>query len=86
MTAWDTCKPRLCGCSFYAVACCRWYLLGGTPPPALGSVMVFCMQDHIPVCSKEQPLLRAAKVIYDNLDLKSARNDKIGAYMVLPAD
>ena len=49
-------------------------------------MMVFCMQNYIPVANKEQPLLRAAKYVYDNLDLRPARNDKIGAYVVLPED
>lgn len=52
--------------------------------PLFGSMMVFCMQDYIPVANKEQPILRAAKQVYDNLDIKPARNDKIGAYIVLP--
>ena len=54
--------------------------------PLFGSMMVFCMQNYIPVANKEQPLLRAAKYVYDILDLRPACNEKIGAYVVLPED
>lgn len=52
--------------------------------PILGSMMALCMQDYVPVSNKEQPLLRAARTVYDNLDWKPARDDRIGAYLVLP--
>lgn len=54
--------------------------------PVLGSMMALCMQDYMTVSNKEQPLLRAAHTVYDNLDWKIARDDRIGAYMVLPEE
>lgn len=51
--------------------------------PTLGSCMILCVQDYLPIANKEQPLLRCARTVYANLDWKPGRNDKVGAYQVL---
>ena len=52
--------------------------------PLLGSSLALCMQQYIPVCNKEQPLLRAAKAVFDNIDRGIARNDQLGCYVIMP--
>ena len=52
-------------------------LMAGT----LGSCMVLCMQDYVPVANKEQPLLRAARAVYANMDWQPGRDDRVGAYL-----
>lgn len=36
--------------------------------PMLGSSLIFCVQSYTPKGHKEQPLVRAAKAVFDNLD------------------
>lgn len=52
--------------------------------PFLGSSLALCMQQYIPVCNKEQPILRAAKAVFDNVDCDPARNDQLGCYEFMP--
>ena len=54
--------------------------------PMLGSALALCMQRYIPVCNKEQPILRAAKAVFDNIDLGIARNDQLGCYEYMPEE
>ncbi len=46
--------------------------------PAIGSYMVLCVQYYSNAGSKEQPLLRAAKAVYDNMDPNIARDVFLG--------
>ncbi len=41
--------------------------------PMLGSSLIFCVQQYTPKSHKEQPLVRAAKAVFDNLDRHVAR-------------
>ena len=52
--------------------------------PFLGSSLALCMQQYIPVCNKEQPILRAAKTVFENVDWDIARNDQLGCYEFMP--
>jgi 3-dehydroquinate dehydratase type I len=42
--------------------------------PMLGSSLIFCVQQYTPKGHKEQPLVRAAKAVFDNLDWRVARS------------
>ncbi len=42
--------------------------------PMLGSSLVFCVQNYTPEGHKEQPLVRSAKAVFENLDWHVARN------------
>lgn len=52
--------------------------------PFLGSSLALCMQEYTPVCNKEQPILRAARAVFDHVDIDPARNDQLGCYEVMP--
>lgn len=41
----------------------------------LGSSLIFCVQQYTPKGHKEQPLVRAAKAVFDNLDYRVARTE-----------
>ena len=43
--------------------------------PMLGSSLIFCVQQYTPKGHKEQPLVRAAKAVFDNLDYRVARTE-----------
>ncbi len=42
--------------------------------PMMGSSLIFCVQKYTPKGHKEQPLIRAAKAVFDNLDWRVARS------------
>ena len=42
--------------------------------PMLGSSLIFCVQQYTPKGHKEQPLVRSAKAVFDNLDWHVARS------------
>ena len=42
--------------------------------PMLGSSLVFCVESYTPTGHKEQPLVRSAKAVFDNLDWRIARD------------
>ena len=42
--------------------------------PMLGSALTFCVKSYTPKGHKEQPLVRAAKAVFDNLDYHVARS------------
>lgn len=42
--------------------------------PMLGSSLIFCVQSYTPKGHKEQPLVRAAKAVFENLDYHVARS------------
>lgn len=42
--------------------------------PLLGSSLIFCVQQYTQRGHKEQPLVRAAKAVFDNLDWRVARS------------
>ncbi|HML45136.1 MAG TPA: type I 3-dehydroquinate dehydratase [Clostridia bacterium] len=42
--------------------------------PMLGSSLIFTVQNYTPKGHKEQPLVRAAKAVFDNLDWRVARS------------
>ena len=42
--------------------------------PMLGSALIFCVQQYTPKGHKEQPLVRAARAVLDNLDWRVARS------------
>ena len=42
--------------------------------PMLGSSLIFCVQQYTQKGHKEQPLVRAAKAVFDNLDWRIARS------------
>ena len=52
--------------------------------PMLGSCMALCMQSYNQVCNKEQPILRAARAVFDNVDWGIARNDQLGCFECMP--
>lgn len=52
--------------------------------PLMGSAMALCIQEYIPVCNKEQPILRAARVVLNNIDWELARDDRLGSYEFMP--
>lgn len=43
--------------------------------PMLGSSLVFCVQNYTPKGHKEQPLVRAAKAVFENLDWRIAQTE-----------
>lgn len=45
----------------------------------LGSSLVLCVPQYTATSHREQPLLRAAKAVLDNLDWHVARDDQLGA-------
>lgn len=47
--------------------------------PMLGSTMALCVQQYTDRSHKEQPLLRATKMVFDNLDWELAKDTTIGA-------
>ncbi len=47
--------------------------------PTLGSALVLCVQRYSGASHKDQPLLRAVREIYNNLDWHINRNDMAGA-------
>ena len=42
--------------------------------PMLGSSLIFCVQSYTPKGHKEQPLIRAARAVFENLDWRVARS------------
>ncbi len=52
--------------------------------PMFGSALVLCMQEYTPISNKEQPLLRATRTVYDNIDWTIARNDQMGCFEEMP--
>ena len=42
--------------------------------PMLGSSLIFCVQSYTPKGHKDQPLVRAARAVFDNLDWHVARS------------
>lgn len=52
--------------------------------PMLGSCMALCMQTYNTVCNKEQPILRAARTVFDSVDWELARNDQLGCFESMP--
>ena len=49
-----------------------------------GSSMILCMQEYNDVCNKEQPILRSARQVLNNIDWQPARNDQLGCFEVMP--
>lgn len=54
--------------------------------PTLGSALVLCVQTYTGLSHKDQPLLRAARTVIDNLDWHPARNALMGTRAVLTED
>ena len=52
----------------------QWGKLHRFVGPMLGSSLIFCVEQYTPKGHKEQPLLRAAKTVLDNLDWSVARS------------
>lgn len=52
----------------------QWGKLHRFVGPMLGSSLIFCVEQYTAKGHKEQPLLRAAKTVFDNLDWAVARS------------
>ena len=49
--------------------------------PMLGSSMSLCVQDYTVLGHNEQPLLRATRDVFNNLDWRMAKDTEIGTIM-----